>query len=134
MRWWPSKSGSGEYNHINQEMYKQNLELSEKNSTLLLLQRIDESVLGSARSTVAVPQMVTDLLVRESNFNLAIIYTKNEAPDTATATGMSIQRQLSVETENFIKNHIGSLSVLSASGNDLAELISSNEIHIADDF
>jgi len=120
-----------DFTHITQEMYKQNLELAEKNATLRLLQRIDEAVLGSAESKQPVPQLISDLVVHESSFNLAIVYTLDDDPRQLKVSGLSYQRQMSMETEKFVRDRIGTLPF--TTGNTAA-IVSSQEIHIADGF
>ncbi len=61
--------------HINQEMYKKSVELSEKNKTLLLLRKIDEIILSSITDKNQIAQNVTSVLVSEAGFKIATLYT-----------------------------------------------------------
>lgn len=60
--------------HINQEMYKKSLELSERNKTLLLLRKIDEIILSSITNQEEIAQHVTSLLIAEGDFQLVSIF------------------------------------------------------------
>src|SRR5437762_14311334 len=66
--------------HINQEMYKKSAELAERNKTLALLQKLDGIILSTITRLNEIAQLVTSLLVKESNFENAAIflYTKQE--------------------------------------------------------
>lgn len=83
------KASSEQLAHITQEMYKQNLELAERNKTLSLLRSIDEVVLSSAASAQEIAQIIANLLTTESDFNLAVIYVANEERTHINAHGIS---------------------------------------------
>lgn len=59
---------------VNQEMYKKNLELAERNKTLLLLRKIDEIVLSTVTDLKEIARHVTTILVQEGEFQAAGIY------------------------------------------------------------
>jgi len=59
---------------VNQEMYKKNLELAERNKALLLLRKIDEIVLSSVTDLKEIARQVTTILVEEGEFQSAAIY------------------------------------------------------------
>src|SRR6185295_11206976 len=88
--------------HITQEMYKQNLELAERNKTLSLLRRIDEVVLSPA-DTAKVSQTIADTLTDQTDFNLALVYVADKhkihleqrALATQTNPGQTAKRILS---------------------------------------
>lgn len=67
-------SGSDELTHINQEMYKKSVEISEKNKTLSLLQKIDEIILGNITHVNEIAQKATSLLVTDIDFQSATIF------------------------------------------------------------
>ena len=64
--------------HVTREMYKQNLELAERNKTLTLLRQIDEVVLGSTTELGKATQIIANLLVGEDDFSLAAIYVADK--------------------------------------------------------
>lgn len=59
---------------VNQEMYKKNLELAERNKTLLLLRKIDEIVLSTVTDLKEIAKQVTTILVEEGEFQASAIY------------------------------------------------------------
>lgn len=65
---------SSELAHINQEMYKKSAELSERNKTLSILQKLNELVLGSITHPEGIAKEVTELLVNDIDFSLASIF------------------------------------------------------------
>lgn len=67
-------TGSDELTHINQEMYKKSVELTERNKTLALLQRIDELILSSITHPEEIARLVTSLLVTHIDFQIASIF------------------------------------------------------------
>lgn len=67
--------GSSELEHINQELYKKGAELAEKNKTLLILRKIDEIILSSITDSIEITRRVTSLLVTETEFLVAEIFS-----------------------------------------------------------
>ncbi len=65
-----SPSSRDEVNHVAQELYRQNMELAERNKTLALLRKIDEIVLGSATDLSMVSELIADTVVSETSFIL----------------------------------------------------------------
>ena len=68
--------------HINTEMYKKSFELSEKNKTLALLQRINEMILNSITHPEKIAQRVVSLLVTDEEFQVASIFLYNKQTKT----------------------------------------------------
>ena len=56
---------SKELAHVTQEMYKKNLELSQKNKTLSLLRKIDAIILSSATNIEQIAQRVADVVIED---------------------------------------------------------------------
>ena len=71
--------------HVNQEMYKKNLELAERNKTLSLLRKIDEIILSSVTDLHETAKKVSDVLVEEGEFQAAAIYTISSDKKTYSA-------------------------------------------------
>jgi signal transduction histidine kinase len=67
------KKEENETTHINQEVYKRSVELSEQNRTLSLLRKIDEIILGAVTNQREIAQQVASLLVQENDFYLVSI-------------------------------------------------------------
>lgn len=62
-----------EFRQINEEVYKKNLELAERNKTLMLLRQIDEVVLSSVTDTKQIGQKVADLIVETAHFTFVMV-------------------------------------------------------------
>jgi len=57
-----------ELTHVNEEIYKKNLELAETNKILSLLRQIDSIILSSVTDIAQVAQQVSDIVVNETDF------------------------------------------------------------------
>ncbi len=106
--------------HVTEGMYRQNLELVESNKTLTILRQIDEVVLGPTTEVNKVAQMITDLLVKDSDFSLAILYVKDGQPDSLRIRGLSSQAPTTSETLKVINEKLPVLSSKMAGQNDPA--------------
>src|SRR4051794_15177111 len=69
---------TNEVEHINQELYKKGAELSERNKTLALLQKINGVILGSITNPEVIAQQVAALIVSEGGFELISVYLYNK--------------------------------------------------------
>ena len=65
---------NGELTHITQEMYKKNFELTEKNKTLSVLQKIDEIIMTSVNDSSEIGKAVTKVLVDDAQFKASAIF------------------------------------------------------------
>lgn len=79
--------------HINQEMYKKSVELSDKNKTLLLLRKIDEIILSAITDPHQIAENVASLLVKEANFQIASIYMYEEEELMRLAIARNIKQK-----------------------------------------
>lgn len=70
----PSSSGTNDLSHINEEVYKKNAELAEKNKVLQLLRKIDEIILSTITDPKQIGEQVTQLIVREIGFKCVGIF------------------------------------------------------------
>ncbi len=120
--------------HITQEIYKRNLELSERNKTLLLLQHIDEAVLSSTGQLSAVIQTITDLLISEGEFGFASIYLAGKSSSLGTARGFSTSKTIRPERLDLIKNQFGALNLTPSKDNDLSYAMLSGDIQVITSF
>ncbi|HUQ85422.1 MAG TPA: GAF domain-containing sensor histidine kinase [Candidatus Limnocylindrales bacterium] len=85
--------------HINQEMYKKSVELSERNKTLLLLRKIDEIILSSVTDHHEIARRVTQLLVTETDFQIAAIFEYDESKEVLKR--LSLYETESMYSKNF---------------------------------
>lgn len=95
--------------HVAQELYKQNLELAERNKTLALLRKIDEIVLGSVTDVSAVSVMIADTVVSETSYitftALLMIEGKQPklVPHAASYTSSGATKHLKDQEKIFTK-------------------------------
>lgn len=85
--------GSNETAHINQEMYKKSVELTERNKTLALLQRIDELILSSITHPEEIARLVTSLLVTHIDFQIASIFLFDKKKNLLKRIALSEEEQ-----------------------------------------
>lgn len=84
---------------VNQEMYKKNLELAERNKTLSLLRKIDELILGSVTDLRDIARHVSNILVTEGEFQAAAIYTISLDKEYIQLLGYSFAKNLMQVTD-----------------------------------
>jgi signal transduction histidine kinase len=89
--------------HINQEVYKKSVEISERNKTLLLLRKIDEIILSSVTNQIEIARKVTYLLVTETDFQIASIFKFDKNKE-------ALDRLASYEARPFFETNIKSAS------------------------
>lgn len=90
--------------HINQEMYKKSLELSERNRTLLLLRKIDEIILSSITDPSQIAQNVTSILVTEAGFKIASVFAYNKNNNYLKRLAMSRTAKVKEFNDEDIQN------------------------------
>lgn len=91
--------------HVNQEMYKKNLELAERNKTLSLLRKIDELILSSVTDLHEIAKHVSNILVKEGEFQAAAIYTLSSDKEYIELLGYSFAQVL-IQQSNVQENTI----------------------------
>jgi signal transduction histidine kinase len=89
--------------HINQEVYKKSVEISERNKTLLLLRKIDEIILSSVTNQIEIARKVTYLLVTETDFQIASIFKFDKNKEV-------LERLASYEARPFFDANLKSAS------------------------
>lgn len=67
-------SAANELQHVTEEMYKKNFELAEKNKTLSLLRKLDETIAGAVTDVKQIAQQVADDVATEAEFQGVAIY------------------------------------------------------------
>lgn len=118
--------------HITQEMYKRNKELTETNRTLSLLRRIDEIVLGSARQG-EVAQAVAELLVTEGDFSLALVYIASKEKTVLDLGGQALQNP-SAQSTQLVDDYLGKLATHPHHDNALSQAMKSGRGHLVGGF
>lgn len=120
--------------HVTEEMYKQNLELAERNKTLTLLRKIDEVVLGSATDVEKVTQLIANVLLDDSDFNFSAIYVTDKFKSYMTAQGMASRQRLPDSARQIIKSHLVKISLQTSQEGIFWQAIASQKVQIAANF
>ena len=120
--------------HITQEMYKKNLELAERNKTLLLLRHIDEVVQASAKEESKTIQGVAETLVTDTDFAFSLIFVADQDAKQMVAEGVAHQKQAEQQMEDFLKQQLGITSAQEGLPPQLASKMLSNRLEIIDSF
>ena len=115
--------------HITQEMYKQNLELVERNKTLTLLRQIDEVVLGPVTDVHKAVQMIADILVKDSDFNLAMLYVDSEKDKRVLSLyGLAASSPGAKTVKQYISKEIAELHLRESALKPLSKIITDKKI------
>jgi len=64
----PAQNPSDELAHVNEQMYKKNLQLAEKNKTLSILRQIDQTILSTVTDIQQIAQQVVNLVVDQATY------------------------------------------------------------------
>lgn len=83
------KSLKNELEHVNQEMYKRNLELAEINQTLSLLRNIDSLVLSSHEDLKALASDMAQAVVQASDYSVVAFLSYNTRKDHLELAGLA---------------------------------------------
>ena len=84
-----SETTPSDIKHINTEMYKKSFELSEKNKTLALLQRINEMILSSITNPEEIAKLVASLLITDIDVQIVSIFLYNKETKTSRRVACS---------------------------------------------
>lgn len=92
--------------HINEEVYKKNKELAEKNKALSLLRKIDEIVLSKVTDIQQIAQQVANTIVDELEFKLVSILLLNKRDNVLIKLAVSqtdsiMQAEIKLNQELF---------------------------------
>lgn len=90
---------SDELKHVNQEMYKKNLELLERNKTLSLLRKIDEIILSKVTDIAQIAQQVANVVAEEAEFKSVSVLLADRGHDELVRVAIS-------QTESVIRAEI----------------------------
>lgn len=124
----------GQLQHITQEMYRQNLELAERNSTLSMLRKIDEAVLNPNVEPAKTVQAISEILTKEQNFNLAIIYTLKRGSNIAMVEGASFGGDVPKGVRDILFSRLGSINLSPDAPGTFALAAKQNQIYISKNF
>ncbi len=119
-----SNDSSSELSHINEEIYKKNVELAEKNKVLSLLRQIYEIVLSAVTDPKIISEQVSKLIVHEIGFRGVGIFLVGNGELRSIGVELSgtvpeyEQKLLAICRDNAVslKNNKDNLLVLTVSG------------------
>lgn len=114
--------------HINQEMYKKSVELSERNKTLMLLRKIDEIILSSVTNQNEIAQQVTSLLVNEVDFPITTIFVYDQEKGALKRLGISQSSKKEDKVTNIPQDSYVTEILLKETDNLIAQAV--NEVKI----
>jgi len=95
-----------EMEHVTQEMYKKNLELVERNKTLLLLRKIEELILSTVTDVTEIARLVADMVVKDAGFKSVSIRLVNHSRTALTPLVVSVDRQSNHKAAKKLINHL----------------------------
>ena len=81
--------------HATEELYKKNLELTERNKTLALLQKIDEIVLSKVTDIEEIARQITEEVIKEAEFKAMYIFLLNKETKILSPLSFSAGKNIS---------------------------------------
>ena len=117
-----------EMEHVTQEMYKKNLELSERNKTLTILRKIEELILSSITDVNVIAQMVTDLVVKDAGFKSVSLRLLNHAHTSLVPLVVSVDTESNKEAAKKLVNLLQNAKIpLDSGGHKSAKVIETKQ-------
>jgi len=107
----PTPAVTNEMEHIAKEMYKKNLDLAERNKTLLLLRKIEELILSSVTDINEIAQSVTDLVVEEAGFKSVSLRLVNHSHTTLVPLVVSVDKKSNRNEAMKLISHLQTVSI-----------------------
>ena len=94
--------------HITEELYKQNLELTERNKTLSIIQRIDDIILSNVTDLQQIARQIADIIVRHAEGKIVALFSLEHTilKRLAFATSHHLEAQADEFEPLFFKEHI----------------------------
>lgn len=100
-----------EMEHVTQEMYKKNLELAERNKTLLILRKIEELILSSITDINEIAQRVADLVIKDAGFKSVSLRLINHSHTSLTPLVVSVDKQSNPKVAVKLMSHLQKVSI-----------------------
>ncbi|OGK25559.1 hypothetical protein A3C28_01740 [Candidatus Roizmanbacteria bacterium RIFCSPHIGHO2_02_FULL_39_9] len=76
--------------HATEELYKKNLELTERNKTLALLQKIDEIILNKVTDIEEIAHQITEEVIKDAEFKAMYIFLLDKETNTISPLSISV--------------------------------------------
>jgi len=116
--------------HVTEEMYKKNVELTERNKTLSLLRKIDEVVLSKVTDIVQIAQQVVNTVVNELEFKAVIILLLDKKEKTLVKLAVS-QTEQTIQTEVKLNQALFGIKIpLTEQGNLIVKSVNTRRMQL----
>ncbi|MFH0773291.1 MAG: ATP-binding protein [bacterium] len=113
--------------HVTQEMYKKNLELAERNKTLLILRKIEEIALSTVVDLKEVMQSVANTVVNEAEFKAVFIHQVNHNKSALHPLAIAISDYKETQYINLLSSLSQEAISLSKGNSILAKAVHSRK-------
>lgn len=118
--------------HATEELYKKNLELTERNKTLALLQKIDEIILSKVTDIEEVAQQITEEVIKDAEFKAMFIFILDKESKTLSPFSISLKANIS-EIDAQLKEALSRIKISSEdSKNIVVETMLKKQLHQTD--
>lgn len=118
--------------HATEELYKKNLELTERNKTLALLQKIDEIILSKVTDIEEVAQQITEEVIKDAEFKAMFIFLLNKETNTLSPFSISLKANIS-EIDARLKRALSGFKIsLQDKKNIVVETLQEKQLHQTD--
>lgn len=123
-----SSSRAKEIEHITQEMYKKNLELAQRNRTLLLIRKLQEIILSSVTDISSIGTQITDTVVAETGFKSVCLRILNHSKTTLLPLSASVERKDHPSAQTFVKDILTKKVMITHSQGILAKAVTAKKM------
>ncbi|MBI5127777.1 HAMP domain-containing histidine kinase [Candidatus Roizmanbacteria bacterium] len=122
------KSKDDELAHINEEMYKKNLELNERNKMLALLRKIDHIILGSLTKVDQIADQVTHEIIKSSKIRSIFIYFMDHKNNVLYPLSIAFSEEPPTVSDDVLHIYYNEKISLNEESHPLIESIRSKKI------
>ena len=114
---------ASELEHINQEMYKKNLELGQRNKTLALLRKIDEIILSTVTDPQQIAQQVANAVVVDADFKAVVILLLDKKDSSLIRLAVSQTEDIAQAEKEFNRTFHGLKTPLTENANIVVKAV-----------
>jgi hypothetical protein len=119
-----------EVKNANEQMYKRNLDLAERNKTLALLRKIDDVILASVTDTKKIAQKVADMIILESPVKSILIGILSDDGNYVYELATAPHAIMQMVVEKLNHNYQGIKLPMTEKDNVLVAAIEKKMMHI----